>query len=277
MKHTMIKTIGISLVVVLITIMVACGGDSDESATSESDLTPQESEGSGITESGLEYIEIEEGTGLKVQAGDIVEVHYTGTLEDGTKFDSSLDRGQPISFTVGAGQMIAGFDEGVALMKEGGKAKLVIPPELGYGEAGSGSGAVPPNATITFEVELLSIERPDPPQEVDESAYQEIEPGIKYYDLVVGDGESPEYGDTAVVHFIMWDDKGIRLQDTIGMEQPAIVPIQEGLQSGGIIEGIFTMNIGGTRQLVIPPEIGYCDYPGSFGNNSRFCYLHSTL
>ncbi len=245
MKHLKSKaTPGLVLIVVLVTILAACGGDSDGSTT---------------TESGLTYIEIEEGEGIEVKPGDIVEVHYTGTLEDGTKFDSSLDRGQPLSFTVGKGEMIPGFDEGVGMMKEGGKAELVIPPDLGYGEAGSGSGAVPPNAIITFEVELLTVDRPDPPQEVAEAEYEILDNGLKYYDLSVGDGVSLEYGKMAVIHFTMWDDDGIRLQDSAEMGQPALIPMQQGIQSGGIVEGISTMNIGGTRQLVIPPEIGFGD------------------
>lgn len=110
------------------------------------------------TESGLQYVVIEEGTGAQAVAGKKVKVHYTGKLEDGTEFDSSVKRGQPIEFTLGAGQVIKGWDEGIALMKVGDKRQLIIPPQLGYGAAGAGN-VIPPNATIIFDVELVDVEK----------------------------------------------------------------------------------------------------------------------
>ena len=109
-----------------------------------------------LTESGLEYVEVEAGTGKAAEVGQRVSVHYTGSLTDGTVFDSSYNRGHPLTFELGIGQVIAGWDEGIGLMKEGGKATLTIPPNLGYGERGAG-GVIPPNATLIFEVELVKV------------------------------------------------------------------------------------------------------------------------
>ena len=108
------------------------------------------------TASGLQYWDIVVGTGATAVAGKTVKVHYTGWLTDGKKFDSSVDRGQPFPFSLGAGQVIKGWDEGVAGMKVGGKRQLRIPPELGYGARGAG-GVIPPNATLIFDVELLDV------------------------------------------------------------------------------------------------------------------------
>lgn len=108
------------------------------------------------TKSGLKYVELKDGLGDEAKAGDVVTVHYTGWLTNGKKFDSSVDRKEPFSFNLGKGEVIKGWDEGVAGMKIGGKRKLMIPSKLGYGERGAG-GAIPPNSDLVFEVELLKV------------------------------------------------------------------------------------------------------------------------
>ena len=114
-------------------------------------------DGVTTTDSGLQYEQLVAGTGAQPAATDKVTVHYTGTLIDGTKFDSSVDRGEPATFPLNG--VIKGWTEGLQLMKEGGKAKLVIPAQLAYGEQGSG-GAIPPNSTLVFTVELIKVEKP---------------------------------------------------------------------------------------------------------------------
>lgn len=109
-----------------------------------------------ITSSGLKYTEIKEGSGAIASNGKKVMVHYVGTLENGKVFDSSMDKNQPLSFTLGSGEMIPGFDEGILNMKTGGRRKLIIPPNLAWGTEGA-QGVIPPNATVIFDIELLDV------------------------------------------------------------------------------------------------------------------------
>ena len=143
--------------VVLAASLAACGNNGDNDAAppmprSVDDLAFT------TTESGLKYYDFAGGNGDTATAGDSVAVHYSGWLaSDSTLFDSSIRRGRPFSFRLGARQVIQGWDEGIAGMQVGGERQLVVPPELAYGPQGAGNGAIPPNATLIFEVELLSI------------------------------------------------------------------------------------------------------------------------
>jgi FKBP-type peptidyl-prolyl cis-trans isomerase len=154
----------LSLGVALALIGVAgCTKKDDSATTTESTSTADTS--TAATQSAaapaaggeLKIEDVKVGTGKEAVAGKRVTVHYTGTLTDGKKFDSSVDRKQPFSFNLGKSEVIQGWDQGVAGMKEGGKRKLTIPPNLGYGERGAGS-VIPPNATLLFDVELLKVE-----------------------------------------------------------------------------------------------------------------------
>lgn len=122
---------------------------------------PSKVTGDGVkTDSGLQYWDIVVGTGKVAKEGDGVRVHYTGWLTNGKKFDSSVDAGRPFRFVLGNGEVIKGWDEGVAGMKVGGKRQLHIPPDLGYGENGTPDGTIPPNSSLIFDVQLLSIQEP---------------------------------------------------------------------------------------------------------------------
>ncbi len=171
-------SVGFMLVCVVVLVLAQIGGDKQESAIAVQlkDDTPApttiienntliasdsmadaNSEANVVTTpSGLKYIDLEEGTGATPQPGQTVTVHYTGTLENGKKFDSSRDRNQPFKFKIGQGQVIKGWDEGLSTMKVGGRRQLIIPAELGYGARGAG-GVIPPNATLIFDVELLKV------------------------------------------------------------------------------------------------------------------------
>jgi peptidylprolyl isomerase len=152
----------------LVATVAACGGnDAEASPTPSASLaqSPSGTQAAGgppavsgeptTTASGLQFIDVKVGDGASPQTGQTVVVHYTGWLANGTKFDSSVDRGQPFSFVIGTGQVIKGWDEGVATMKVGGKRRLIIPPELGYGA--NDYGPIPGNAQLIFDVELIQI------------------------------------------------------------------------------------------------------------------------
>jgi peptidylprolyl isomerase len=225
-------------------------------ATTSGSTSPEEGI---VTASGLRYIEIEEGTGPAPQPGEVVAVDYRGTLDDGTEFDNSYNRGQPIQFALGQGMVIPGMDEGIALMKKGGKAKLIIPPELAYGEQGAGGGTIPPNATLTFEVELVNIYpgSPDKPTVVRESQYTTTASGLKYFDILPGDGPSPTEGEVVVVHYTGWLEDGTKFDSSLDRGQPFSFVLGAGEVIPGWDEGVASMKINGKRQLVIPPELAY--------------------
>jgi FKBP-type peptidyl-prolyl cis-trans isomerase len=135
--------------------LAMCGLAMSSTASARPDDKKEESK-VVTTKSGLKYIDEKVGTGTEAKAGDMVDVHYTGWLKNGTKFDSSKDRGKPFTFPLGGRRVIKGWDEGVAGMKEGGKRKLIIPYDLAYGEDGR-PPTIPPRAELTFEVELIKV------------------------------------------------------------------------------------------------------------------------
>ncbi len=192
------------------------------------------------TASGLIIEDRVTGTGAEAQKGQSVVVHYTGWLTDGTKFDSSKDRDDPFNFDLGRGQVIRGWDEGVAGMKVGGTRKLTIPADLGYGARGAG-GVIPPNATLVFEVELLDV----------------LSNEVEIEDSVVGEGAEAVAGRQVVVHYTGWLTNGTKFDSSKDRNDPFKFPLGAGRVIRGWDDGVVGMKVGGTRKLTIPPQLGY--------------------
>jgi peptidylprolyl isomerase len=219
------KSIRIAALAAALALLVACGSGAAETTTP----------------SGLRYVDLVAGAGASPQTGDLVTVHYAGTLENGTQFDSSRDRGEPFTFQIGVGDVIAGWDEGVATMKVGGKRKLTIPPDLAYGSRGAGD-VIPPNATLIFEVELLEVKEA---------------PTVNIEDIVVGSGPEVKEGDTITVHYTGTLADGAKFDSSLDRNQPFSVQIGVGSVIKGWDQGLIGMKVGGKRRLTIPPELGY--------------------
>jgi len=211
------------------------------------------------TATGLQFISLREGTGPLPQPGQVVEVDYVGTLEDGTEFDSSYSRGQPIHFQLGQGGVIPGWDEGIAMLRQGGKARLIIPPELAYGSEGAGGGIIPPDATLIFEVELLSIAQGSPktPTEVDPADLVESATGLKYYDIQEGDGAEAVPGTVVRLHYTGWLEDGTKFDSSVDRGTPVSFPLGQNAVLPGWEEGVTGMKVGGKRQIIIPPDLAY--------------------
>tara|TARA_B100001123_G_scaffold378482_1_gene446616 strand:- start:542 stop:1372 length:831 start_codon:yes stop_codon:yes gene_type:complete len=246
-------------IIILVLLLASCSDSNsdDKSETKETNKMEEMNSGDQTTESGLKYIDTIVGDGDSPKVGDKVVVHYTGKLDDGTKFDSSLDRDKPFEFTIGIGQVIKGWDEGVMSMKVGGKRTLTIPPELGYGERGAGK-VIPPNATLTFDVELLEIKEmyidPDfslPGKEINTDS------GLRMIEHIKGDGEKPNSGDVVSVHYRGYLSDSTQFDSSHDRGKPFTFNVGEGRVIKGWDEAILDMTVGSKRTLIIPPELGY--------------------
>ena len=206
-------------------------------------------------ESGLKFRDEVIGTGESPEPGDTVVVHYTGTLDsNGNKFDSSRDRGQPFSFSIGRGQVIKGWDIGVMSMKVGGKRVLVIPAALGYGERGAGAD-IPPNATLRFDVELLDIVRPWPQD--DQLKVQRTASGLQYIQYSQGSGAQAKKGQTVAVHYSGYLEDGRMFDSSRTRGEPIEFQLGAGQVIKGWDEGIALMSPGAKLKLIIPASLGY--------------------
>ena len=224
--------------------------------------SPDAVDGYQKSETGLEWADLTVGDGESPVEGSIVVVEYTGFLEDGTVFDSSYKRMDPFSFALGKGQVIKGWDEGVATMKVGGKRQLRIPSDLAYGERGAGA-LIKPGATLVFDVELKEIKAPrvapEKPQTVADADFTTTESGLKYHDFVVGTGPTPTQGQTVEVEYTGWLTDGTKFDSSFDRAKGIVFALGTGRVIKGWDEGLATMKVGGKRQLVIPSDIAYGD------------------
>lgn len=217
------------------------------------------------TDSGLKYYDIAEGEGDAPVDGQDVVVNYTAWVQDGMGYIASSDsQGEPLTFTLGSENgVFPGWNEGVSTMKPGGKRQLIIPPDLALGEAGGGK--IPPNATLVMEVELVEVKPLLLPTEVDEDDMTTTDSGLKYYDLVEGDGATPTEGQLVTVNYTGWLQDGLlKFDSSLDRGVPFTFPLGTGSVIAGWEEGLSTMKVGGKRQMVIPAELAY----GETGNGS---------
>jgi peptidylprolyl isomerase len=209
------------------------------------------------TDSGLEYQIIMPGYGKQPKAGDVVTVHYVGTLQDGSIFDSSRKRGEPISFTLGKGQVIKGWDEGIALIKEGTQARFIIPPALAYGDRQVAN--IPPNSWLVFDVELISVkEKVNPvPFDVTGIEKQTTASGLRYYLIKNGTGPKAEAGNNVSVHYSGYLEDGKMFDSSVERGQPFNFELGKGRVIKGWDEGIALLNVGSKARFIIPPGLAY--------------------
>ncbi len=215
------------------------------------------------TASGLKYIDRKIGEGTVAEPGKQVSVYYTGKLADGTVFDSRTGD-PPFTFILGRGAVIAGWDKGVANMREGGKRTLTIPPKLAYGSAGN-PPAVPPNATLTYDIEVLNVKDAGPAAEPAPATPPAVTgeekttaSGLKYIDIEEGTGAIPQSGQQVTVHYTGWlQADGRKFDSSLDRGSPFVFLLDRTQVLKGWNEGISTMKVGGRRRLIIPPELAY--------------------
>jgi len=210
------------------------------------------------TASGLKYIMVASTkSGDQPKKGDKVSVHYTGYFLDGKVFDSSVDRGKPIQIQIGVGQVIPGWDEGIALLHKGEKARMIIPYNLAYGEAGR--GPIPAKATLVFDVELLDVVPRVVPKSFDIAGKttQTTASGLKYIVVSKGTGTKAETGKTVKVHYTGFLEDGTIFDSSVERGEPIEFPLGQHMVIEGWEEGIALMNTGDKLHLIIPYNLAY--------------------
>jgi peptidylprolyl isomerase len=246
--------------------LVACGGDGGDPAAPEVSSTTfapalgVDLAASTRTATGLYYRDLAVGTGATAATGQRVAVRFTGWLANGTQFGSNVSSSSALEFTLGSGELIPGIEQGVAGMRIGGRRQLVIPPSLGYGSVGQGS--IPGNAILVVNVELVnpvSIETTTfaPALGVDLAASTRTSTGLYYRDLTVGTGATVAAGQLVSVRYTGWLANGTQFDSNVSSASPFEFTLGSGQVIPGFDQGIAGMRVGGRRQVIIPPALGY--------------------
>ncbi len=207
--------------------------------------------------SGLKVNLQKSAKGKLLNKGDKIKVHYSGTLVDGRKFDSSREKNQPFEFVIGMRQVIAGWDEAFQLLKIGDKAILTIPPDLGYGETPMPN--IPSGSYLVFDVEVLEAKRNFVPQPYEKKEKQKTltATGLEYYIIQQGEGEKAENGKTVEVHYTGFLENGDVFDSSIIRNKPFSFRVGSGMVIPGWDEGIAALNVGGKALLSIPFQLAY--------------------
>jgi peptidylprolyl isomerase len=200
------------------------------------------------TNTGLEYRDLVVGSGRSPVDEDIVQVHCTGWLQSGQVIESTIG-GKPIEFAVGSRVVIDGWDQGIRGMKVGGKRRLVIPPQLGYGSAGNPQLRVPGGATLIYDIQLANVRSLN---------WVTTASGLKYADLSVVAGPTPQNGQRCYVHYTGWlQSNGTKFDENQAPSEPLSFVIGQGNVIPGWDEGVATMTVGSKRRMIIPPDLAY--------------------
>lgn len=280
-KQSLFRVLGFMAVIGLAFSLVACKSNATEvpptatpvppTATPAAGVTTITLDGATTTASGLQYLEITPGTGKTPETGEIIYMYYIASLPDGTVMVDTFTSGEKVSTIVGNGSLLPGWEEGISLMKVGGRSKFVIPPDLAFGEAGSGS--IPANSQIIIDMELLSAEPAPQPSAIAEDKLTTSATGLQYYDLKVGDGIEAVKNATVSTAYTIWV-KSPTSYDYIGSANSDNA-LEFVIGSGDVVfpgwnEGVTGMKPGGKRLLVIPPALGLGDqeYDGIPANST---------
>jgi peptidylprolyl isomerase len=214
-------------------------------------------QGAKTTSTGLQYIEETAGSGESPKSGELITMNYIASLTDGTELANTYIKKEPVTTVWGVNRLLPGWEEGVGMMKPGGKAKFVLPAKLAFGE--QGSGTIPPNSQIVLEVELLAVKAAPVPTEVAADKLTKTASGLQYYDLATGDGTESAKSRTVSTNYTVWikTDKGYNYVDQSDTGKPMTFVIGRGdTVFAGWEEGATGMKVGGKRLLVVPPDLG---------------------